>query len=108
MYLEELSHWIDEQDFDFVYWNMLHEIWYNNIANLHPRAKIRAIARLSMVHSNNRHKKEFDRIITFMEQGKGVDSRELLDNIRRFDEMRDENLWDHHPELAEILGYERT
>jgi len=107
MYLEELSWWIDEQDFDFVYWNMLHEIWYNNIANLHPRAKIRAIAKLSLVPNHNKHKKEFDRIINFMDQGKGVESKELLDNIRRFDLMRNESLWDHHPELAEAIGYER-
>jgi len=108
MYLEELSWWIDKQEFDFVYWNMLHEIWYNNIANLHPRAKIRAIAKLSLIPNHNKHKKEFDRIINFMDQGKGVESKELLDNIRRFDRLRNESLWDHHPELAEAIGYERT
>ena len=108
MYLEELSWWIDQQEFDFVYWNMLHEIWYNNIANLHPRAKIRAIAKLSLIPNHNKHKREFDRIINFMDQGKGVESKELLDNIRRFDRLRNESLWDHHPELAEAIGYERT
>ena len=27
-YLEELSHWIEAQQFDFVYWNMMHEACY--------------------------------------------------------------------------------
>ena len=108
MYLEKLSYWIDQQDFDFVYWNILHEIWYNSVANLHPFAKLKAQARLSFVHNNNRHYNDFQRIIKFMEQGTGNGTEELLKQVRRFDQLRNESLWDHHPELAEAIGYERT
>ena len=106
-YLEELSHWIDEQDFDFVYWNMLHEIWYNSVASLHPAVKLKAEARLALVSNHNKHKKHFLNVIKFMANSKGYANKELLDSIRKHDELRDENLWDHHPELAEALGYER-
>jgi len=106
-YLEDLSHWIDEQDFDFVYWNMLHEIWYNSVASLHPAVKLKAEARLALVSNHNKHKKHFLNVIKFMANSKGYANKELLDSIRKHDELRDENLWDHHPELAEALGYER-
>jgi len=108
MYLEKLSYWIDQQDFDFVYWNMLHEVWYNSIANLHPFAKLKAQARLNFVHNNNKHYNDFQRIIKFMEQGKGNGTEELIKQVTRFDRLRNESLWDHHPELAEAIGYERT
>jgi len=106
-YLEDLSHWIDEQDFDFVYWNMLHEIWYNSVASLHPAVKLKAEARLALVSNHNKHKKHFLNVIKFMANSKGYANKELLDSIRKHDELRDEDLWDHHPELAEALGYER-
>jgi len=106
-YLEELSEWIDEQEFDFVYWNMLHEIAYNNIANLPLRTKITVMARLGLVNLDNPHKKEFDKIITFMNQGTDFnDGKDLLESILKFDNMRNENLSDHHMELAEAIGYE--
>ena len=107
-YLEELGRWIDRQDFDFVYWNMLHEIWYNSVASLHPAVKLKAEARLALVSNHNKHKKDFLNVIKFMANSKGYANRELLESIRKHDDLRDENLWDHHPELAEAIGYERT
>ena len=102
-YLGELSAWIDAQDFDFVYWNMLHEIWYNSVASLHPRAKALAQSRLERVEHD-----EFQRIIKFMQQGQADGTRELIAQVRRFDALRQESLHDHHPELAEAIGYETT
>jgi hypothetical protein len=108
-YLEELSEWIDKQEFDFVYWNMLHEIAYNNIANLPKRTKIKVTERLGLVNLDNPHKKEFDKIITFMNQGTDFnDGKDLLKSILKFDNMRNENLSDHHLELAKAIGYEKT
>ena len=43
-----------------------------------------------------------------MEQGKGNGTEELIKQVTRFDRLRNESLWDHHPELAEAIGYERT
>ena len=107
LYLEKLSHWIDEQDFDFVYWNMLHEIEYNCVANMCDELKALAVDTLEQIPQTNKHKKEFNRVITFINQGKRNHStRELLANIKKFDNIRAEVLSDHHQELAEAIGYE--
>ena len=107
LYLEKLSHWIDEQDFDFVYWNMLHEIEYNCVANVSDELKALAVKTLEQIPDTNKHKKEFNRVITFINQGKRNQSqRELLVNIKKFDNIRAEVLSDHHPELAQAIGYE--
>jgi len=108
MYLEGLANWIDKQEFDNVYWNMLHEEESVSIRSLHPMAKIRAIAKLTMANVSSQHKKEFDNAIQFMEQGRSSDGKTLCKKIKQKDELRKENLWDHHPELAEAIGYERT
>jgi len=109
LYLEQLSHWIDEQDFDFVYWNMLHEIEYNCVANVSDKLKTLAVETLEQIPNTNKHKKEFDRVITFIKQGRSnQSSKELLANIKKFDNIRAELLSDHHPELAEAIGYEAT
>jgi MoaA/NifB/PqqE/SkfB family radical SAM enzyme len=108
MYLEELAHWIDEQQFDNVYWNMLHEEASVSVRSLHPMGKIKAKARLILAKVSSQHKKEFDNVIKFMEQGQSIDNQILLDKIKQKDQLRNENLWDHHPELAEAIGYERT
>lgn len=108
MYLEGLANWIDEQEFDNVYWNMLHEEESVSIRSLHPFAKIRATAKLALAQVSSQHKKEFQNAINFIEQGTSSDGSTLLKKIKQKDEIRNENLWDHHPELAEAIGYERT
>ena len=108
MYLERLANWIDEQKFDNVYWNMLHDEEEVSIRSLPPLAKIRATAKLTLARVNDQHKKEFENAIQFMENGLSSDGTELIKKIKQKDQIRNENLWDHHPELAEAIGYERT
>jgi len=108
MYLEGLANWIDEQEFDNVYWNMLHDEEAVSIRSLHPMAKIRATARLTMAQVSSQHKKEFENAIQFMENGLSSDGTELIKKIKSKDALRNENIWDHHPELAEVIGCERT
>lgn len=108
MYLEQLATWIDEQEFDNVYWNMLHDEESVSIRSLHPMAKIRAEARLKLATVRKEHKREFENVIRFMQNGKSSDGSELRRKVMDKDRLRNENLWDHHPELAEAIGYERT
>ena len=107
-YLEELAEWLDQQNFNVVHWNMLHEIWYMSIAHLNETAKMHAVNTLMDLDPYNRHKADFNRFIKFMEQGESRDSKDLCDNIRKFDLIRNESLWDHHETLAKWIGYERT
>jgi len=106
-YLEELAHWIDDQQFDNVYWNMLHEEKVVSIRTLPMMAKIRANAKLKLARVAPHHRKEFDMFLKFMESEPATDGKGLLKRIAEKDQIRNENLWDHHPELAEAIGYER-
>lgn len=106
MYLEDLAAWIDQQDFDFVYWNMLHDGPQFCIANLPQTAKDAAKTRLSTGVFSLPHQPEIRSIIDFMYQRNGNDGRNLLDSIRKIDLRRNENLSTIAPELASAIGYQ--
>jgi len=105
-YLSGLANWIDKQNFDFVYWNMLHEPSYLSVSRLPLAAKSAAIESLKSANVSNHHKKEFEHIIDFISNGNTTDGQELRENIKTLDTRRAANLADAHPEWASILRYE--
>ena len=105
MYLEALANWIDQQDFDFIYWNMLHEAYYLSVGTMPERAKDVAIKKLSSAHVNEPHRSEFDRIIEFIRNGASLDGNILRMKVQDLDYRREENLFNHHGELAEAIEY---
>jgi len=106
LYLEDVARWIDQQDFNFVYWNMLHDGPQFCIANLPARTKQLVEQRLRSAQFSNRHRPEINNIIEFMQQGTQNLGQELCDSIRQVDQRRDQDLRKVAPELAESLGYE--
>ena len=105
-YLEELSHWIDHQQFDFVYWNMMHDAPYFSIATL-PKSAKRVIAqRLQLAQVNSHDRQEFDRIVDFMMAGTSTDGNKTREQIRLLDQKRNQSLLNIEPELAILLNYE--
>ena len=105
-YLEELSHWIDSQHFDFVYWNMMHEAYYFSISTLPESAKRVITQRLQLAQVSPWHRKEFDQIIDFMNGGTSLDGTELVNKITELDQRRKQNLREVEPEFAELINYE--
>ena len=105
-YIDQLAWWIAGQDFDFVYWNMLHEAWYLSIASLPATAKQVIADHLCKAHIPQQYREEFDRIIDFMQQGKPSDGSKLREEIRKLDQRRDQHITQVLPELAELIGYE--
>lgn len=105
MYLEDLANWIDQQDFDFVYWNMMHEAYYFSIGTLPQAAKDVAIARLNAAQVSDFHSREFGRIQDFMRQGVSLDGNILRMKVRDLDWKRNTDLRDHHAELAAAIQY---
>jgi MoaA/NifB/PqqE/SkfB family radical SAM enzyme len=102
-YIDQLAHWISVQDFDFVYWNIMHDAWYFSVAALPDTAK-QAIAD----HLNNAltvYKKDFVGIVDFMMHGQSTDGAETCRQIQKLDQWRDQNLATVAPELAELLNY---
>ena len=106
MYLEGLANWIDTRSFDFVYWNMLHEAYYNSVSTLPDKAKTLARERLNNATVSNFHKEEFNKIVEFIRTGVSLDGKILRMKIKDVDWRRKQDLRTHHPELAEAIDYE--
>ena len=105
-HLEGLAEWIDMQDFDFIYWNMLHDPGYFSIASLPLEAKNLAARRLDTATVREFHRKEFDRIRDFMLAGQSLPAENIRDQISRLDQRRAQSLRSVIWELAESLDYE--
>ena len=103
-YLDDLIKWAIMQRFDYIYFNMLHDIWYFNIKNLNQRAKDMVTAKYASIKLP--YQEEFDRMVTFMNQGEGSDCSNLIKVLKQSDLQRKQHFKDHHPEMAEAIGYE--
>ena len=106
MYLETLAAWIDQQGFDFVYWNMMHEPYFFSIATLPDSAKVLVKQKLDQAEVSVRNRKEFDQIADFMMRGVSLDGNILRMKVQDFDVKRQQNFHNHHPEMANAIGYE--
>ena len=107
-YIDQLAWWVASQDFDFVYWNMLHEAQYLSIASLPVTAKQVVADHLWRAEIPRQYRQEFDRIIDFMEQGEPSDGHKLREEIRKLDQRRGQDVTQVLPEFAELIGYERS
>jgi len=104
LYLAELAQWIEQQAFDFVYWNMLHSAEYFSIAHLPESAKQLAQHRLEQAQVSIDTQAEFERIVEFMRQGATTDGSELCRELLLVDQRRGESIAEALPELAGALG----
>ena len=105
LYLDQVAAWIGQQDFDFVYWNMMHDAYYFCIATLPEMAKLEISKRLSEAVMDERTRQEFDQIQKFMMAGNSLDGFILRMRIADLDRKRQQNLAVIQPELAEIIEY---
>jgi MoaA/NifB/PqqE/SkfB family radical SAM enzyme len=106
-YIDQLAWWIVQQQFDFVYWNMMHDSWYFSISTLPDTAKIEITHHLKTANIPTQYREEFDRIIDFMNQGASTDGFMLKMKIGDLDVKRNQNLHHVAPEFAKLIGYER-
>jgi MoaA/NifB/PqqE/SkfB family radical SAM enzyme len=105
-YLHDVAQWIHEQQFDFVYWNMMHDAWYFSVATLPESSKKLLTDRLQLATFPEAYQQEINRIIDFMNNGASMDGFMLRMKIQDLDRKRRQNLKLVQPELAEILNYE--
>jgi hypothetical protein len=106
MYLEDVAQWIDTQDFDFVYWNMLHDAYYFSIGTLPVEAKRVATDRLRQANIPAKFRAEFDRVVDFMNNGASLDGQLLRIKVEDLDFKRQQRLGNYLPELAQAIGYQ--
>ena len=104
-YLADLAHWIDQQAFDFVYWNMMHEAYYFCINTLPDTAKQVITQRLRSAPVSAKHQTEFARIVDFMNHGVSLDGFILRMRMADLDRKRQQNLADVEPEFAQLIDY---
>jgi MoaA/NifB/PqqE/SkfB family radical SAM enzyme len=105
LYLEQVAEWIDQQDFDFVYWNMMHDAYYFSIATLPDVTKKAITDKLSNAQVSAKTQKEFRQILDFMNNGNSLDGFILRMRVADLDRKRQQNLALVEPELAEIIDY---
>jgi len=106
LYLTDVIAWIDQQNFDYVYWNMLHDAPWLSIAHLPTSAKIAIAARLNIEALPDKYRDELKKIVEFMYFGKSHDGQSLIKNIQQLDSRRNESFKAVAPEIASILNYE--
>ena len=102
-YLGELADWIDQQGFDFVYWNIMHDAWYFSIATLPDTAKTAIAQYLDSCETT--HTADFDRVRDFMLGGASTDGFMTRMKIADLDRKRNQNLCEMAPELSALLNY---
>jgi MoaA/NifB/PqqE/SkfB family radical SAM enzyme len=106
LYLSEVAAWIDQQAFDFVYWNMLHDAPEWNIRSLHWAAKRFVENHLRWAEFAPQHRPEIDRIVNFM-MAAGLDHNpNIVPSVRELDRRRGERLDTVAPLLAYVLKYD--
>jgi len=105
-YLETVANWIEQQRFDFVYWNMMHDAYYYSIATLPTEAKTVIAQRLRTADVCAEYREEFERAADFMLRGNSLDGNLLRMNLRDLDFKRSENLARVAPEFAQLIGYD--
>lgn len=104
-YLEDVADWITNQEFDYVYWNMMHESYYFSISTLPETAKQAITDRLMNAMVDDATRKEFDQIIDFMNNGASLDGFNLRREIANLDRRRQQNLAVVEPEFAQLIDY---
>jgi MoaA/NifB/PqqE/SkfB family radical SAM enzyme len=105
LYLEDVANWIDQQGFDFVYWNMMHEAYYFSISTLPETAKTAIANRLSNSSVSDQTRKEFNNIIDFMNRGASLDGNILRMKIKDLDRKRQQDFSATEPEMAKLIEY---
>lgn len=107
-YLETVANWINQQGFDFIYWNMMHEAYYFSIGTLPEKAKVGITEQLTKAVVDDSTREEFNKIIDFMNRGNSLDGFILKMKIKDLDRKRKQDLAQVEPEFAQLIDYEYT
>ena len=104
-YLPEICRWIEDQIFDHVYFNMLHDPWHMCISRMTSAAQELVIDRLESHEFHPKHRAEILRIVQFIRNGQGSDGQEFLRKMQITDQYREQSFLATHEEIAKAMGY---
>jgi MoaA/NifB/PqqE/SkfB family radical SAM enzyme len=105
LYLPETVAWLDKQDFQFVYLNMLHDPKYIAVSHMTPAAKDLVLERLTTNLFLPVYAHEIQSIRNFIENGPGSDGKDFVTFMKKTDQYRGENFAELYPEMAQAMGY---
>jgi MoaA/NifB/PqqE/SkfB family radical SAM enzyme len=105
-YLPEICDWANTQDFDYIYFNMLHDPWHMNIGRMTPAAQQLVIERLTNHKFHTRYRAEIERIVQFIRNGSGSDGQKFLTTMKLADQYRKQSFAETHAEIARAMGYD--
>ena len=107
-YIDQLAHWIVQQEFDFVYWNIMHDAWYFSIATLPDTAKAALTEHLCSATVPPQCREQFDRITDFMNSGASTDGFMTRMKIKDLDQKRNQDFAVVLPEMAKLIQYKKN
>ena len=107
LYLADVAQWIRAREFDYVYWNVMHDAWYFSVACLPDSAKQAVIDQLQK-HDFGVDQNEINLVCDFMRGGASTDGFMTRMKINDLDRKRAQDLRRVAPELARLLQYETT
>lgn len=104
-YLDQVADWVDrnQESFNFVYWNIMHDAWYFSVASLPQSAKAAITEHLHNSSISLNYREEVDRIIDFMNRGTSTDGSITRMKIEELDHRRNQDFKQTFPEMALIL-----
>lgn len=107
-YLDQLAQWLAQQEFDYVYWNIMHDAWYFSIATLPGSAKAELDVFLKTCDVPEQYALEFGRIADFMNNGASTDGFMTRMKIADLDRKRSQDFSQVSPIMASLLNYVKT
>ena len=105
LYIDQLAWWISQQQFNFVYWNIMHDAWYFSIATLPDTAKQAINDHLTTTTVPAKFMEDFRGIRDFMNNGASTDGFMLRMKIADLDRKRNQDLTIVEPEFAQLIDY---
>jgi MoaA/NifB/PqqE/SkfB family radical SAM enzyme len=104
-YIDQLAWWISKQNFDYVYWNIMHDAWYFSIATLPDTAKTAITHHLKSSAVPAAYQRDIDGVVDFMNGGASTDGFMLRMKIADLDRKRNQDFASVAPEMAQLIEY---
>ena len=103
LYLSDVVNWKYFTEFDFVFWNILHDGPEWCVQALPENAKKEAQHRLHTADVEDAIKQQWTNVIKFMNESNGITLEQLQSAIKRIDDRRGVSLRDTHSELFQLI-----
>ena len=104
-YIDQLAWWISKQNFDYVYWNIMHDAWYFSVATLPDAAKSAITHHLKSNAVPECYQTDINGVIDFMNSGASTDGFMLRMKIADLDRKRNQDFAAICPEMAQLIEY---